>query len=445
MVYHSVFNLDKMSYGCLGLEPDSSIVCILPQFDFSRIANMTTARTLPDGFAQLPWHDKTRAVFDLLLELEPNRTTVSLAAAADACADALPPDASPRARREVRRFYQRGRGWGDDDFDTDGDGRLTEAQWQSLHDVRAHRFGVLDIGAFYFGSSVESTNRFVLVLYMRYLFFCMAANNVPVLYSPAVAASPGAQPAAWTEVRRRTERVLWKNMVLVQVPSLLVFGLVVYQMFVDQGELPWVRVVFRMPAFLMTAWAFGAAPFVWAHLDTHLLNVRRTARMVLGAADGAEPAAWISHHYADSVAALQVFSDLWGPVMLCLLLAAGLPSLTNALLIARSLMDGSDDANGLVTSFVVTCSTGCVFSSILWKISRVHIEHRRLASLVAYRKLDGALSGMDALARTRGSVRIFNVPVTPRALLLVPELVAGLAAAALVPVLARELSTNDRN
>ena len=95
--------------------------------------------------------------------------------------------------------------------------------------------------------------------------------------------------------------------------------------------------------------------------------------------------------------------------------------------------------------FVVVCSTGCVFSSILWKISRVHIEHRRLASLVAYRKLDGALSGMDALARTRGSVRIFNVPVTPRALLLVPELVAGLAVAALVPVLARELGTNDRN
>ena len=78
--------------------------------------------------------------------------------------------------------------------------------------------------------------------------------------------------------------------------------------------------------------------------------------------------------------------------------------------------------------------------SLLWKISRVHVEHQRLAMLVSYRRLNGALTGLHTLATHRGTVLLFkNTPLTPAAIRLVPEVIGGVLVAALIPVLGREL------
>ena len=93
-----------------------------------------------------------------------------------------------------------------------------------------------------------------------------------------------------------------------------------------------------------------------------------------------------------------------------------------------------------VTPIIVIISTGVALMSLLWKISRVHVEHQRLAMLVSYRRLNGALTGLHNLATHRGAVLLFNsTPLTPAAIRLVPEVIGSLLAAAMIPVLAREL------
>ena len=93
-----------------------------------------------------------------------------------------------------------------------------------------------------------------------------------------------------------------------------------------------------------------------------------------------------------------------------------------------------------LTPIFVIISTGVALMSLLWKISRVHVEHQRLAMLVSYRRLNGALTGLHTLATHRGTVLLFkNTPLTPAAIRLVPEVIGGVLVAALIPVLGREL------
>ena len=147
----------------------------------------------------------------------------------------------------------------------------------------------------------------------------------------------------------------------------------------------------------------------------------------------------ISKNYADTVASLQLFCDLYSPVMLGGIAASGSAALTNALKVARGIMMG--ELNGEYgTEIIVTISTGVALMCLLWKISRVHVEHQRLAMLVSYRRLNGALTGLHTLATHRGTVLLFNnTPLTPSAIRLVPEVIGSVLVAALIPVLAREL------
>ena len=70
----------------------------------------------------------------------------------------------------------------------------------------------------------------------------------------------------------------------------------------------------------------------------------------------------------------------------------------------------------------------------------MHVEHQRLAMLVSYRRLNGALTGLHTLATHRGTVLLFNnTPLTPSAIRLVPEVIGSVLVAALIPVLVREL------
>ena len=229
-------------------------------------------------------------------------------------------------------------------------------------------------------------------------------------------------------------RIILKNLLFVTIPSFILFGIMSYRVFDARGELAFGSIC-TWAAFLSTTQAFGCVTFIWSHLDTHLINVGRTARLVVQRA----PSSVISQHYGDVLASLQQFCDLFSPVMLGFLLASGFPALTSTLSLARNIMapvDSSQSSSGLI---LVTTTTATVCVSTLWKMSSVWVEHRRLGALLAYRKLDGTLNGADFLSLTRGSVLIFNIPITPSKMMLVPELIGGLLAAALIPVLAREL------
>ena len=70
--------------------------------------------------------------------------------------------------------------------------------------------------------------------------------------------------------------------------------------------------IFSWAALISTVQAFACLPLIWGHIDTHLRNVRGTASLVLRNA----PPEIISKNYADTVASLQLFCDLYSPVML---------------------------------------------------------------------------------------------------------------------------------
>ena len=90
--------------------------------------------------------------------------------------------------------------------------------------------------------------------------------------------------------------------------------------------------------------------------------------------------------------------------------AAGFAALTHTLILARAIMTANLNGevrvlNGDVgVNVTVIISTGVALMSLLWKISRVHVEHQRLAMLVSYRRLNGALTGLHNLATHRGTV-----------------------------------------
>ena len=113
----------------------------------------------------------------------------------------------------------------------------------------------------------------------------------------------------------------------------------------------------------------------------------------------------ISKNYADTVASLQLFCDLYSPVMLGAIAASGFAALTNTLKVARGIMMGKLNGEN-TTQIIVIVSAGVALMCLLWKISRVHVEHQRLAMLVSYRRLNGALTGLHNLATPRHSTSV---------------------------------------
>ena len=318
-------------------------------------------------------------------------------------------------------------------------GYATRVQWVDGNDYFQQK-SVLMTLTHYFDHTFDALNRFSFVLYVKWLFTKMSLkdmNPTPILYSVTVADVASRSDSSRREVRSRTDRMLLKNILLVTGPVLVIFAIAVYSVFmpvilITQSSM---MRIFAWAALLNTAQAFACVPLIWAHIDTHLRNVRGTASLVLRNS----PPEIISKNYADTVASLQLFCDLYSPVMLGAIAASGSAALTNALKVARGIMMG--ELNGEYgTEIIVTISTGVALMCLLWKISRVHVEHQRLAMLVSYRRLNGALTGLHTLATHRGTVLLFNnTPLTPSAIRLVPEVIGSVLVAALIPVLAREL------
>lgn len=454
---HSVLNVAMFNYKCslTMMAPETFMPCIIYSLDFSKPShnnnNKNNSTCDLDGYLNhvapfqeiledREWNMKTTALFKLLQQAESNSTnssqdTVSLKFAANMlwlCG--LPETTNEDTHFGIYSHYSKEntKRFGIEGAPKD---RLTAAEWRRLHDVIGLENSVLNKLLAYFSNTFESTNRFAMVLYHRWLVF---RDVFPALYSVPVAMSADEQPAAMIEVHRRTDRVILKNLLFVTIPSFILFGIMIYRVFDARGELAFGSIC-TWAAFLSTTQAFGCVTFIWSHLDTHLINVGRTARLVVQRA----PSSVISQHYGDVLASLQQFCDLFSPVMLAVLLASGFPALTSTLSLAHNIMapvdsirDSSESSSALIL-VITTTATVCV--STLWKMSSVWVEHRRLGALLAYRKLDGTLNGADFLSLTRGSVLIFNIPITPSKMMLVPELIGGLLAAALIPVLAREL------
>ena len=316
----------------------------------------------------------------------------------------------------------------------------TRVQWVDRNDY-FHQKSALMTLLFYFDNTVEALNRFSVVLYAKWLFTKMSLkglNPTPILYSVVVGDEATRSDSSRHEVRSRTDRVLLKNILLVTGPLFVIFATAVYQV-VGNTQARMVQSsmmhIFAWAALLSTVQAFGCFPLVWAHIDTHLRNVRGTASLVLRNA----PPETISKNYADTVASLQLFCDLYSPIMLGTMAAAAFAALTNTLIVARGIMTAKFNEE-YVPSITTIITTSVALMSMLWKISRVYVEHQRLAILVSYKRLNGALTGLHTLATHRGMVLLFNnTPLTPAAIRLVPEVIGSLLAAALIPVLAREL------
>eukprot|EP00945_MAST-04E_sp_MAST-4E-sp1_P006069 g6069.t1 len=317
-------------------------------------------------------------------------------------------------------------------------GYATRVQWVDGNDFWDQKSALMTL-LNYFDQTVQALNRFSVVLYVKWLFAKMSLkdlNPTPILYSVAVADVASRGDSSRCEVRSRTDRMLLKNILLVTGPLFVIFGIAVYSFFIP--NYPWSSMmrIFSWAAALGTAQTFGCLPLIWTNIDTHLRNVRGTASLVLRNA----PPEIIAKNYADTVASLQLFCDLYSPVMLGCIAAAGFAALTNTLFVAHGIMTAKLNEEVQVTPIIVISSTGVALMSLLWKISRVHVEHQRLAMLVSYRRLNGALTGLHALAAHRGTVLLFkNTPLTPAAIRLVPEVIGSVLVAALIPVLGREL------
>ena len=323
-------------------------------------------------------------------------------------------------------------------------GYATRVQWVDGNDFWGQKSALMTL-LNYFDQTVQPVNRFSVVLYVKWLFAKMSLkdlNPTPILYSVAVADVASRSDSSRCEVRSRTDRMLLKNILLVTGPLFVIFAIAVYAVvFPNHPTRIWqtsMMHIFSWAALLGTAQTFGCLPLIWTHIDTHLRNVRGTASLVLRNA----PPEIISKNYADTVASLQLFCDLYSPVMLGTIAASGFAALTNTLFVARGIMTASklNEVEEELTPIFVIISTGVALMSLLWKISRVHVEHQRLAMLVSYRRLNGALTGLHTLATHRGTVLLFkNTPLTPAAIRLVPEVIGGVLVAALIPVLGREL------
>ena len=145
---------------------------------------------------------------------------------------------------------------------------------------------------------------------------------------------------------------------------------------------------------------------------------------------------------------------------MCLfMLAAGSPALTNTLIICKLISEGKPVPSPYL---IVLFSTGSVVTAVLGKMASVKTEHDRLRDFVSLRRLGGSagrdrLEGRDAsgleakeddavlvlinLSKSRGAVRIIgNMKVTYGVMMSVPEALLALIAAALLPVIASEIS-----
>lgn len=316
----------------------------------------------------------------------------------------------------------------------------TRVQWVDRNDFFEQKSALMTL-INYFDHTFQALNRFSVVLYVKWLFTKMSLrdmNPTPILYSVAVADIASRTDSSRREIRSRTERVLLKDILLLTGPLFVIFAFTIYPLDPNSPARitqSWMTYISAWAALLGTIQTFACLPLIWAHIDTHLMNVRGTASLVLKNV----PPEIISKHYADTVASLQLFCDIYSPVMLGAIAAAGFAALTNTLIVARGIMKVNLGGEH-VAATIVTISTGVALMSLLWKISRVHVEHQRLAMLVSYRRLNGALTGLHNLATHRGTVLLFNnTPLTPAAIRLVPEVIGSVLVAALIPVLAREL------
>ena len=218
----------------------------------------------------------------------------------------------------------------------------------------------------------------------------------------------------------------------------------------------------------MAVSAFTFAPLIWSHVDTHIKNVRRTGQMCMGLVltesnsgrDGKQDNKVnfreIARHYAEVIYSLDMFCREWRVLVCLFMLAAGSPALTNTLMACKLIAEGKPVPTSI---FIVGFSTVCVVTALLGKMASLKTEHDRLRDLVSLRRLGGSaglggrqLSGLEVkdddavlvlinLSKSRGAVRfIGNMKVTYGVMMAVPEAVLALLAAALLPIIASEIS-----
>ena len=458
----------------LGLENNSEIQSVVAAFD----------DTPPDE----NFMNRALALFDVIAAVQTNLKGVANATGSAAKGEpakavradvilavvkaALPLDTNPETFHHLSTDVYR------------SDAEWNRDQWQKKHDHFGLSRSTLVRLITFMSNVVEGPVRITLVFLGRVKLAkaFLARRDTPVLYSVAIGANTGRRndEMAELEVKTRLDRVLLKTFFGVNLPAFFGFGFGAYNIVSPEMynfHTPfWLVCIWA--SFLMTVSAFTFAPLIWSHIDTHIKNVRRTGQMCMGLMlterdsdkggngnmggnrkQGKVDFREIARHYAEVIYSLDIFCREWSLLICLFMLAAGSPALTNTLIICKLISEGKPVPSPYL---IVLFSTGSVVTAVLGKMASVKTEHDRLRDFVSLRRLGGSagrdrLEGRDAsgleakeddavlvlinLSKSRGAVRIIgNMKVTYGVMMSVPEALLALIAAALLPVIASEIS-----